>query len=197
MKKIRDFNLRLHYKDIRQRARRKFELNKLGLDDENLSKLIDQAEKRLKPAVIYESFGPEADTVSLAPVPGLAHTLGLVTLGPDLMPFIVEIREISGPRGELLDMVASLAIKQAVNFVVSLLKDDLEAERCELSPIEYIEDPELVRTAYDKLEGDKILVELRDGSLHPEHSAVFCISWLAKRRGKKKRGKASSGGRRG
>ena len=197
MKKIRNFNLRLHFKEIRLRARRKFDLVKLGLNDENLNKLVGEVEARLKPAVIYESFGPEnADTARLSPVPGLAHTLGLATLGPDLLPYIVETREISEQRGELLDLVAASALRQAVNFIISLLKDDLEDERCELSPLEYLEDTDAVKAAHEKLEGGKILVELKDGALYPEHSAVFCVSWLAKRRGRKKRTKTSSGGRR-
>ncbi|MFH2204671.1 MAG: hypothetical protein ABIJ96_16275 [Elusimicrobiota bacterium] len=198
MKKIRNFNLRLHFKEIRQRAKRKFDLNKIGLDDDGLSRLIDDVEKRLKPAVIYESFGPEAeDTAKLAPVPGLAHTLGIATLGPDLLPYVIETREASEQRGLLLEFIAASALRQAVNFIISLLKDDLEAERCELSPIEYLDSPEQSAAVHAKLDGGKILVELKDGALRPEHSAAFCVSWLAKRRGgAKKRPKASSGGRR-
>ncbi len=194
MKKIRNFNLRLHFKDIRQRARRMFDLNKLGLDDENLRKLLREVEGKLQPAVIYESFGADhEDTAKLAPVPGLAHTLGLATLGPDLGSYIVETREISAPRGELLELVAVSALKQSVNFVASLLKDDLEAEGCELSPIEYLENPDALRAVYGKLDGAKILLELRGGELSPDYSKAFCLSWMAKRRGKKKKTKASSG----
>lgn len=196
MKKIRNFNLRLHFKEIRHRARRMFDLNKLGLDDENLRKLLQEVEDKLQPAVIYESFGAEnEETAALAPVPGLAHTLGLATLGPNLGSHIVETREISAPRGELLELVAASALKQSVNFVASLLKDDLEAERCELSPIEYLENPDAVRVVYDKLDGSKILLELRRGELSPDYSKAFCLSWMSKRRGKKKKTTKASSGR--
>jgi len=196
MKKIRNFNLRLHFKEIRLRAKRKFDLGKIGFDDESLQKLIADAESKLQPAVIFESFGPEnEDTAEFAPVPGLAHTVGLTTLGPQLGKMITEAREISPPRGDLLELVAGQAIKQSVNFVVSLLKDELEAERCELSPIEYLEAPEAIRKIYEKLEGEKILLEIKGGGLEPEYSAAFCMSWLAKRRGKKKRAKPVGGRR--
>lgn len=196
MKKIRNFNLRLHYKDIRQRARRKFDLNKLGLDDANLLKLLREVEGKLEPAVIYESFGADhEETAKLAPVPGLAHTLGLATLGPKLGSFIVETREISSARGDLLELVAASALKQSVNFVASLLKGELEAEQCELSPIEYLDNPDAVRAVYDKLDGPKILLELRGGELSPDYSQAFCLSWMAKRRGKKKKTPKASIGR--
>lgn len=196
MKKIRNFNLRLHFKEIRHRARKKFDLNKMGLDDDNLRKLLDKVETTIKPAVIYESFGSDsAETAKLAPVPGLAHTMGLATLGPDLTSLIVETREISEPRGELLELVAASALKQTVAFVASLIRDDLEAERCELSPIEHLDTPELVQTLFDKMEGGKIMLEVRNGSLFPEYSTAFSMSWLAKRRGKKKRAKMPSSSR--
>ena len=41
MKKIRDFNLRLPFKEIRRRARRKVDFQAAGLDDAKLMLLID------------------------------------------------------------------------------------------------------------------------------------------------------------
>ena len=188
MKKIRNFRLRLHFKDIRRRAKRKFDLDALDLGDANLVDWLDEAERRMSPAVIYESFGPDSETIDLAPIPGLAHTIGIATLGPGVSKMIEEAAARSEERGRMCEMIARVALDQSVQFVLNLLKDDVEKDRCELSPIQIVEEAEPLKRLYDKLGGAKIEVDLTDGRLAPALTRAFCLSWILKgRRSKKKK----------
>jgi hypothetical protein len=188
VKKIRNFKLRLHFKDLRHRGRKRFDMTKMGLgEDTELKKFLDSVEARLTPAVIYETFGADSeDTTEISSLKGLAHTLGLANLGPGLSELLVEVEEVSEERGKFLKMVCESALSQAVTFVTRLLKDEVEQERCELSPTQYIEDPEAVKKIFNKLEGGKIDLSLEGETLSPEYSAAFCLSWVLKRRAKKK-----------
>ncbi|MFH1724156.1 MAG: hypothetical protein ABII00_05980 [Elusimicrobiota bacterium] len=197
MRKIREFNLRLPFKEIRRRARQAADLNAMGLDDPKLQLLIEVVQRRLRPAVIFASFGPESrETAALAPIPGLAHTLGLATLGPDIAPLIAETRTENEQRGGLLELVAAVALERAVQFVTGLLRDEVESERCELSPIQHLDEAEAVSAVLERLGGGKIGLKLEAGRLSPEHSTAFCLSWIARKgRRRKSKTRASSGSR--
>lgn len=195
MRKIRNFNLRLPFKEIRRRARKVVDLDALGLDDPKFYTLLTDVQRRLRPAVIFDSFGPESeDTAALAPLPGLAHTLGLATLGADVASLLSEERAKGEERGRLAELIASAALERTVQFVVGLLADEVEAERCELSPIHHLNEPEAVGAVLEKLGGSKIALTLEAGRLDPEFSTAFCISWIAKKgRRKHSRARVSAG----
>ncbi|MBI5594527.1 MAG: hypothetical protein HY928_00410 [Elusimicrobia bacterium] len=188
MRKIRDFNMRLPFKEIRRRALRGAEAPPAGFDDARLIALLDRAEKGLKPSVLFESYGPDSpETAALSPVPGLAHTVAVATLGPAFPLILDELRTEHAGAAKALEAAANVAGERAVQFVLSLIKDEVEDERCELSPIHYIEDPEALGTVLAKLDGSKIRVSLEAGRLSPAHSRAFCVSWIARkgRRGAK------------
>lgn len=187
MRKIRDFNLRLHFKETRRRLRKAADLAALGLaDDAALAGLFKSFEESLKPAVIFETFGPESwDTAGLSPIPGVAHTVGLATLGPGVGPALEAARAEGEQRAKVFETLAQAALDQAVAFVLNLLKDEVEAERCDLSPIQLLSDAEALKSVTERLEGEKIEVSARDGRLTPPCSVAFCLSWIARRRGSK------------
>jgi hypothetical protein len=184
MRKIRGFRLRLPVKETRRRARKAVDLDALGLADEaRFARYLDDFSGALSPAVIFDSFGPESmDTEAFAPVPGLAHTLGLATLGPGIGPRAAEERGRGEARGKLYDLCAGLALEASVQFVIGLITDEVEAERCDLSPIQYLTDGEALGLATEKLAGSKIGIKLEANRLVPEYSAAFCLSWISRRR---------------
>lgn len=197
MRKIRGFRLKIPHKDFRRRARKIVDLNALGLaDDRSIELAIKDFLARVRPAVIFDSFGPESETAELSSMPGLAHTLGLVSLGPDVGPMVAEAGTTSESRGKLLELMVSSAIDQAVQFVIGLLKEEVEAERCQLSPIQHLRDAD-AEAVLRALDGGKIGMALEAGRLTPERSTAFCLTWLAKpRRARKPRPKAPSGRKR-
>ena len=185
MRKIRDFNMRLPFKEIRRRALRGAQAPPPGFDDARLVSLLDAAEAKLKPSVIFDSYGPTAaDTAALAPLPGLAHTLAITTLGPSFGPHLAEVRTASPAAGKVLDSAAAVASERAVQFVLSLIKEEVEDERCELSPIQFLEDAEALSKVHEKLGGAKIGVAVEAGRFAPEYARAFCVSWIA-RKGKR------------
>jgi hypothetical protein len=182
MRKIRDFKLHLHFKELRRRARRSIDLAAAGAnDDASFQAVLDRLAASARPAVMFESFGPEAETAKLSPIPGLAHTLGVGTLGPAIAPLIAEARAQSEARGLLYELVAAYGLEQIVHFVTDLLQDELETERCELSPIHYVVDPAALAAVLTALPGAKINVEIVEGRLAPEHTTAWCLSWIALR----------------
>lgn len=188
MRKIRDFNMRLPFKEIRRRALRGAEAPPPGFDDARLIAILDRAEKGLKPSVLFESYGPDSpETAALSPVPGLAYTVAVATMGPSFPHILDELRTEHPGSGKILDAAAAVAGERAVQFVLSLIKDEVEDERCELSPIHYITDPDALSLVLSKLDGAKVGVTLEAGHLAPGQSRAFCVSWIARkgRRGAK------------
>lgn len=188
MRKIRDFNMRLPFKEIRRRVMRGAIAPPAGFDDARLVAVLDRAEKSLKPSVIFDSFGPDSpETASLSPVPGLAHTLGVTTLGPAFAATLEELRTESSGSARALEAAAAVAAERAVQFILSLIKEEVEDERCDLSPLHYLEDPEALVKVLAKLGGEKVGVTLEAGRLRPGYSRAFCVSWIARkgRRGAK------------
>jgi hypothetical protein len=190
VRKIRDFRLRLSLKETRRRCRKAADLAALGVeDDRSFQALLDRFEAAARPAVIFETFGGDTDkTVGLAPIPGLANTLGLSTLGPGVEPLLAQARAEGEARGRLLEALAAIAVDETVRFVIDLLQEDLETERCELSPIHFVVEPEPLRRVLETLQGEKIGLALTEAGALPPHSAAFCLSWLAQR-GRAKAGK--------
>ncbi|MBI3297507.1 MAG: hypothetical protein HYZ75_05050 [Elusimicrobia bacterium] len=188
MRKIRDFNMRLPFKEIRRRVTRGANAPLPGLDDAKLAALLDRAEKSLKPSVLFDSYGPDSpETAALSPVPGVAHTLAVTTLGPDFAAALDELRTEHPASGKALDAAAAVAGERAVQFIISLIKEEVEDERCDLSPIGYLEGSEALDKVLAKLDGSKVGVTAEAGTLRPGHSRAFCVSWLARkgRRGAK------------
>lgn len=183
MRKIRDFKLPLHYKELRRRGRKTIDFPAAGVaDDAALLALLGKVSGKLRPAVLFESFGADSEaTARLSPVPGLGHTLGLATLGPGFGEAVAEETRGNPEKEKLLSLAATAALEDAVQFVTGLLKDEVEAERCQLSPIHYLEDPAALEAVLSQLPADRIGVTLTEGRLVPGHTVAFCLSWLAAR----------------
>lgn len=191
MRKIREFNMHLPFKEIRRRALRGAESAPLGFEESKLASVLQRAEAALKPSVLFDSYGPDSpETAALAPVPGVGHTVAVTTLGPAFGARLDELRTEDPRSAKVLEAAAATAFERATAFVLSLIKEDVEDERCDLSPIHYLEDPEALAKVLAKLEGSKIGVSLEAGRLAPGHSKAFCVSWLA-RKGKRGPAKAA------
>ena len=191
MRKIREFNMHLPFKEIRRRALRGAESAPLGFEESKLPAVLERAEAALKPSVLFESYGPDSpETAALAPIPGVGHTVAVTTLGPGFGARLEELLTEDPRSAKVLEAAAATAFERATAFVLSLIKEDVEDERCDLSPIHYLEDPEALATVLAKLEGAKIGVSLEAGHLAPGHSKAFCVSWLA-RKGKRGPAKAA------
>lgn len=185
MRKIREFNMHLPFKEIRRRALRGAEAGPLGFEESKLPSVLERAEAALKPSVLFESYGPDSpETAALAPIPGVGHTVAVTTLGPAFGARLEELLTEDPRSAKVLEAAAATAFERATAFVLSLIKEDVEDERCDLSPIHYLTDPEALATVLAKLEGAKIGVSLEAGNLTPGHSKAFCVSWLA-RKGKR------------
>ncbi|HAH08133.1 MAG TPA: hypothetical protein DCM05_16680 [Elusimicrobia bacterium] len=192
MRKIRGFRLALHPRDMRRRLRRAADMQSLGLDtEEAFLRHVDSFSERLHPSVVFDSFGPESkETARLAPIPGLGHTVGLLTLGPGADEWMDAERRAGGEKAKLAERILTLSIEEAVRFVIGLIADEVEQERCELSPIHYVSDPAQLDFLAGKLHASKIGVKIDESIFTPRCSAAFCLSWIAKAR---RRSKAESG----
>ena len=90
MRKIRGFKLSLRFKEIQRRAKRaKVDLAASGLGaDTALATWLETITAKAQPSVIYDSFPPEtAAPTGATSIPGLAYTLCVATLGPDIDAF--------------------------------------------------------------------------------------------------------------
>lgn len=182
MRKIRGFKLKLRVKEMQRRAKKaKLDLAALGLAGEpQLQSWLEKVSAAAAPAVLYDSF-PAEEATGLSPMPGLACSLAVATLGPDLDAFAERIQSDRPGETPLLELAGQAALEEAVRFVLTLVEDEAAEERCTLSPIHYLLEREQQAAILAKLEGHKIGVALGETGLRPVRSIAFAASWLARR----------------
>ncbi|MBI5201449.1 MAG: hypothetical protein HY925_07685 [Elusimicrobia bacterium] len=187
MRKIRGFKLKLRVKEIQRRAKKaKLDLGALGFTGEApLQAWLDRLASASAPAVLFDSF-PAEETSGLSPMPGLACSLAVATLGPDLDAFAEKLAQDKPAEAPLFELAAQSALDEAVRFVLALVEEEAAAERCVLSPIQYLDSREQQEQILAKLEGHKIGVALGENGLRPIRSTSFSASWLAKSKSRAK-----------
>ncbi|MBI5244767.1 MAG: hypothetical protein HY922_13945 [Elusimicrobia bacterium] len=193
MRKIRGFRLALHPKEMRRRLRRLANLQACGVEDEAaFERHIASVSKSLQPAVVFDSLGPESkETARISPIPGLAHTIGFATLGPGADGLLALERSAGPERGKLAERILQMALDECVRFVIGLIAEEVEAERCDLSPIHYVSDPGQLALLSEKLGASKIGLALEDGGgLKPRSSSAFCLNWIVRPRGRRSKTEA-------
>lgn len=180
-RKIRGFKLNIRIKEVQRRAKKaRIDLTAAGLESEAaLTKLIDEFAAGSVPSALYYSFPAQGGTLS--PVPGLAYSLGLATLGADLDAFIEQAALKTAAQTPVLEIIAATAMEEATSFILGLVEEEAKEERCELSPIQRLTDAAAVKDVLAKLEGHKIGVAVaEDGRFRPVHTTAFSVSWLAR-----------------
>ena len=190
MRKIRGFKLTLRTADVKRRAKKAgLDLAAMGMGDDELQKFLAQAGKTFAPGVLFETFKhPDVDAAALSPIPGLAYSVILATLGPGFAPAKENSRETSAETYALWGLVESAALDEAVRFAAALVEEEATKESCTLSPWNAIQEPASLETALRKLDAGKIDVRLHEGRLDPAATIAVSLSWLApsRSRGKKK-----------
>lgn len=184
MRKVRGFKLHLRLREVQRRARKaKLDLAPLGLAaDEALADLLRRFSCKSRPSVLFDSFGQADDPAlaALAPLPGLACSLALATLGPDLDAWADDRVRAAGGLEPLLRVISEAALEDATRFVLALIEEEAAAEGCELSPLQYIGDPSVLKTFVERLAGHKIGVAASEEGLKPLRTVAFSLSWLAR-----------------
>lgn len=183
MRKIKGFKLPLRPHEVKRRAKKAgVDLEAAGLPEPALLKLLERASKALAPGVLFDTFAhPDPDVKLLSPMPGLAYSLVLASLGEAFAP--VKDKEPSVPPA-LWPVLEETALEEAVRFAANLLADDAEKDGCELSPLTALTEPAALEAALRKLDGAKLGVALEGGRLAPAASLCVSLSWLAKSKAK-------------
>ncbi len=185
MKKIRGFKLNLRLKELQRRAKKaKLDLASLGFEgDASLSAWIGSASAAASPAVLYDSFPAGGQhTPGLTSMPGLAYSLCISTLGADWELLRERSLEDKPALAPLFEIATEAALEEAVRFVSGLVEEEAKAERCALSPIQFITETPALQAVLSRLEGHKIGVAMGESALRPACSIAFSLSWLAKSR---------------
>jgi hypothetical protein len=188
-KKIIGFKLHLRLKEIQRRAKRaRFDLAANGLQEPELQPLLDAASRALTPAVLYETFAhPDADQQALSPMPGLAYSLVVASLGQGLAAQREKTAAGNPAQLPLWDVAEEAALEEAMRFATALLEDEAARESCELSPLTPLAETAALEAVVRKLDSGKIGVSLEGGKLAPSASAACSVSWLSKSKGRGKK----------
>lgn len=186
MRKIKAFKLTLRPHVVKQRSRKaKIDLEAAGLNELALGKFLERAAKGLTPGVVFETFGaPDSDQALLSPMPGLAYSLILATLGDGFAP--LKEKETAIPEA-LWPVLEEHALDEAVRFASTLIADEAEKDNCELSPLNPLTEAAALEAAVRKLDATaKLGVAAAGDSLTPAASLAVSQSWLAKSKAKRK-----------
>jgi len=89
VRKIKGFKVVLRPHEVKRRAKKaKLDLEAAGLSDPALNKFLERAAKALAPGVVFDTFGhPDPDQAALSPMPGLAYSVILASLGTSFAEF--------------------------------------------------------------------------------------------------------------
>jgi hypothetical protein len=190
MRKIKGFKLVLRPAEIKRRAKKAgLDLAAMGQDELALQKSISTATKAIAPGVLFETFKqPDPDGELLSPLPGLAYSVILATLGPGFEPVRQQAAAESESHGALWTILQETALDETVHFVAALIEEEAAKETCVLSPWSPVTDPGALEVVLRRLDSSKIDVRLQDGRLDPSASIAVSLSWLvqSKSRTKKK-----------
>ncbi len=187
MRKIKGFKLTLRPHVIKQRSKKaRIDLDAAGLPELVLIKFLERAAKVLTPGVVFDTYGhPDAEQALLSPMPGLAYSLILASLGDGFAS--IRGKEAEIPE-QLWPILEEHALDEAVRFASALLADEAEKDNCELSPLNPLSQPEALEAALRKLDaGNKLGVSVAEGRLVPSASLAVSQSWLAKSKAKGRR----------
>lgn len=184
MRKIKGFKLVLRPHEVKRRAKKAgVDLEAAGLPEPVLVKTLDRLAKTLSPGVLFDTFGhPDPDQPLLSPMPGLAYSLILASLGEGFPPSVREA-EPAVPSA-LWPVLEETGVEECVRFAASLLADEAEKDNCDLSPSTSLGEPAALEAAVRKLDGAKLGVAVEDGRLSPAAAGVVSLSWLAKSKAK-------------
>ncbi len=191
MRKIKGFRLTLRLREIQRRARKQgLDLSSSDLGEPELQELLAKAQRAIRPAVLFETFPhPDPDLPLLSPIPGLAYSLVLATLGEGLGPVTGRFAQENPSLAPLGPIIEEAALDEAARFATALIEEEAARESCELSPITPLSEPAALSALLRKLAGSKIGVSLSEARLAPASSRALCLSWIAKSKAK---GKAKS-----
>ena len=178
MRKIRGFKLVLRPHEVKRRAKKTgLVLEAAGLSDPVLAKTLDRLGRGLAPGVLFETFGSQdPDQGLLSPMPGLAYSLVLSTLGRGFAP----VRGCEPLPEGLWPVLEETALDECVRFATTILADEAEKDNCELSPLTNLAESAALEAVLRKLDGAKLGVSLAAGALSPPASSAVSLSWLAK-----------------
>ncbi len=176
MRKIIGFKLNLRIKEFQRRAKKaKVDLQALALDEPSQADLIERAPA--KPAVLFDTFKhPDADQPLLSPMPGLAYSLVLATVGDGFRQAQADEPSLA-PAWDLLE---GMALDETVRFTTALIQEESSAESCELSPLNPLSEPAALEKVVAKLEAAKIGVTSTPEGLAPLATRALSLSWLSK-----------------
>ena len=184
MRKIKGFKVVLRPHEVKRRAKKaKLDLEAAGLSDPALNKFLERAAKALAPGVVFDTFGhPDPDQAALSPMPGLAYSVILASLGTSFAEFAP--KESGVPEG-LWPILEEHGLDECVRFAANLIADDAEKDGCELSPINTLTEPPALEAALRKLDAQaKLGVTLEGARLAPAASLAVSLSWLSKSKAK-------------
>ena len=189
MRKVIGFKLQLRLKEIQRRAKRaRFDLASNGLGEPELQPMLDRAVRALKPAVLFDTYAhPDADQAVLSPIPGLAYSLVLASLGAGLTAEREKTAQDNPAHLPVWDLAEEAALDEAIRFATAILEDEAVKESCELSPLTPLSDAAVLETMMKKLDASKIGVSTEGGKLKPAASAACSLSWLSKTKGRGKK----------
>ena len=204
MRKIKGFKIALRPKELLRRAK------KAGLDLEAWDFAVYQPAYGARPrelvstpefqgalngalgamqtAVLFDSYaaasGEAPAAPELAPLPGPAYSLILVTLGRTFMDHKARVLAANPAQSALWALIEEAALEDAVRFATSLLEQEAAQEGLELSPLSFLTGSKALGMVLEKLPGSKIGLSLAGEFLDPPASRAVSLSWLAKARKK-------------
>jgi hypothetical protein len=184
VRKIKGFKLVLRPHEVKRRAKKAgVDLDAAGLTEPVLLKTLERLAKTLSPGVLFDTFGhPDPDQSVLSPMPGLAYSLILASLG-DSFTAAVREKEASLPPA-LWPVLEETGLDECVRFASNIIADEAEKDNCELSPINELAESPALEAAVRKLDGGKLGVSFVDGVLSPAACLAVSLSWLAKSKAK-------------
>ncbi|HAM39046.1 MAG: hypothetical protein A2474_00910 [Elusimicrobia bacterium RIFOXYC2_FULL_34_12] len=171
MKLIKNFKINLRqgyiFRDLKKQ--------KFDISEDLLSEKLNEIQKNIKPATVYDSFKPDVFRGYFDLGKSIAVSLFTVTLGKD-----VELLE----KNEIIKSSLSDGLDVAKCFTIKLIEIEAEKEHCEIvEPLE-IEPPKIFENykILKSMDFSKIGVRFEYNKISPEYTKFFACNWLLRKK---------------
>jgi hypothetical protein len=202
MRKIKKFKIPIYLYEITRKAKKnKINVEELGFKEQNSFKeFVSSILSSAQPATVFDFFPQDfpPNSSQISAMPELPFSAGVLTLGSEMQG------KINGIENPQLKELALISIKvftdTGINLISELILQEAELEGCKLGPVRYVlpgpdiltqetekeqDIEQAIQSVLRKLECSKIGVRLENKMLLPEHSVLFSIPWISKKKSPK------------
>jgi hypothetical protein len=196
MAKIKNFKIPVYYYDIQRRIKKSgINLNDIfGENNEaNFKEFVSNIISLIKLSAIYDNielkelekiFGENYKEIFKAKDVDVI-SFSIITFGSELEKKVLELNDTESV---IVKSIINVHFNTAIKFLMDAIAEEAKKENYNLSDPEFLyingefKTDILLNNLLNRLEANKIMVELTDGKIKPFYTQIFYNKWVSKKK---------------